>query len=48
MNGFKVTHRWNRTANTVLLVSNMSMDTKNFTFGLPGQCVVSSFRGLIS
>ena len=39
MNGFEVTHPWNRTADTVLLVYNMSMDTKIFTFGLPGQCV---------
>ena len=34
MNGFEVTHPWNRTADTVLLVYNMSMDTKNFTLAL--------------
>ena len=38
MNGFEVTHPWNPTDYTVLLVYNMSMDTKIFTFGLPGQC----------
>ena len=38
MNGFEVTHPWNRTDDTVLLVYNTSMDTKIFTFGLPGQC----------
>ena len=36
MNGFEVTHPWNRTDDTVLLVYNMDM--KIFTFGLPGQC----------
>ena len=34
MNGFEVTHPWNPTDNTVLLVYNMSMDTKKFTLGL--------------
>ena len=38
MNGFEVTHPWNRTDDTVLLVYNTSMDTNIFTFGLPGQC----------
>ena len=42
MNGFEVTHPWNRTDDTVLLVYNMSMDTKIFTFGLPGQCDILS------
>ena len=42
MNGFEVTHPWNPTDDTVLLVYNMSMDTKIFTFGLPGQCALDS------
>ena len=42
MNGFEVTHPWNRTDDTVLLVYNTSMDTKIFTFGLPGQCAWDS------
>ena len=38
MNGFEVTHPWNRTDEMVLLVYNTSTETKIFTFGLPGQC----------
>ena len=44
MNGFEVTHPWNRTDNTVLLVYNTSMDMKIFTFGLPGQCVCQKIQ----
>ena len=40
MNGFEVTHPWNHTDDTVLLVYNTSIDTKIFTFQLPGWCVV--------
>ena len=43
MNGFEVTHPWNRTDDTVLLVYNTSMDTKIFTFGLPGQCDINRY-----
>ena len=46
MNGFKVTHPWNRTDDTVLLVYNMSMDMKIFTFGLPGQCALNLFQAV--
>ena len=47
MNGFEVTHPWNRTDDTVLLVYNTSMDTKIFTFGLPGQCDGHAFGYLL-
>ena len=47
MNGFEVTHPWNPTDNTDLLVYNTSIDTKNFTFQLPGWCAQEWFTTLL-
>ena len=47
INRLYVTHPWNRTDDTVLLVYNTSMDTKIFTFGLPGQCEGNILFGFI-
>ena len=36
---FKVTHPWNRTGNTVLMVYDTCLVMKIFTIGLPAECV---------